>query len=359
MRSILCITRFTVIEQLRQRLIVVPLVGFVLSLIVLGTSLTLTNTSFEGHVSDAELIAWTLGMGAGVGATIYAIIIGASMIARDMSSGVMLMLAARPVGRWKIVLGRFLGAALFLTIALVLVAASYGLLTSLLARSFAPLDDSLLALLIAIPATYLGLAFGLALSVQGKATAAIGTAFALAVFSTVTGMYANEWLNEQHMRSYLTPSFKKEVPPPSPVIGTLAIGVTYAIPFPVFLIRTFNVSGEREGMGSSEDSITVMWDSDHSAPVPEASVTSLTGETTQGPSELPEAPVPDRKSAIECARYSGAGCLLNVEGAWIKPQIPQPPTIGSKLRFVFALLAIPAWLGVSILLLHRRRELTE
>ena len=103
MIAIYAIARSTFIELRRQRLMIVPLVAIALSLIGLGATLLLEGGDVNIDPEEAELAALISGVAASIGATIYAIIVGSGLIAREIVSGTMLMLAARPIGRWQII----------------------------------------------------------------------------------------------------------------------------------------------------------------------------------------------------------------------------------------------------------------
>jgi hypothetical protein len=411
MIAILAIARSTILEMRRQRLFIVPIIGVVLSLLAIAGVLLLSDDSTVLLSREAEIAAFTASVGAMFGAALYAIIIGSSLIAREISGGTMLMLAARPIGRSQIVLGRALGAAAFLLVSIIVVCLVYGLVAALLSTSIAPLDEPFRALVFGGPAILLGLAVSLAFSVQGKATAATGSAIAVCAFALFVGFYAQDWRADQHLRSYLTDDVREQTTSNDRLIGPAAWLVARAIPFTVFAvsstvalderyaetydtydradrtkpIRTDRVDGGGAlgyggyvGAAYPADPTTAV-DPTMGEPVApaasanlaEAAETAADAPTNEAPVappdpiagttrdyEPPELPDDPTREAYECAEWNNAECFLGYKNAWTKREIPPLPRFDDGASLLFAWLMIPAWIGVAILLLRRRRDLS-
>lgn len=143
------LARATISTLRRQKLFIVPIVGLVLSLLALaGTMLLSNDTSIPAR--DAEVIAWTAGAAAAFAAGVYGIIVGSSLIAREISDGTLLMVAVRPVARWQIMAGRVLGATIFIVGALLASCAVYGVVAVATAGTTAPFEEPLEAALLSI-----------------------------------------------------------------------------------------------------------------------------------------------------------------------------------------------------------------
>ncbi len=377
MTAILAIARSTFVELRRQRLMIVPLIAVALSLIGLGGTLLLSEGSVDIASNEAELIALMTGFAASVGATLYAIIVGSGLIAREIVSGTMLMLAARPIGRWQIIAGRVLGAGVSLLGVLVFVCASYSVISVLTTASLAPWDEPFVALVYGAPAVLLGLTFGVACSVQGKATAATGTAMAIALFAFGVGVYAEDWRKERYARSFLTQDVQDQIDSNDAVVGPWALASTRALPFWVFA-RAVITSIEDHEKYQYDDQYKAQLDKPIDTTTPNygymsmygpavpapATATGLPADATTGPGappatfENPKRPDNPDAAAFRCAEYGGAECFLGYRNAWrVKEYKPVRP-MDSGAGLVMAWLAIPFWLGVAMLLLHRRRDLT-
>lgn len=381
MIPILAIARATILELRRQRLMLVPIIGIVLSLLVLGAALLLSDGDLDLQVNDAELAALVSGIGAAIAGTIYAAIVGSGLIAREITAGTMLMLAARPIGRWQIIAGRVLGSSAFLLGVLLFVCTSYGLVAMLTSGSIAPFDEPFLAFTFGAPAILLGLTFGIACSVQGKATAATGTAIGILLFAWSVGMYAEEWRDEQHQRSFLTEDVRSEIDSNDAIVGPIALAIGRALPFWVYTKAAENTIEDHEryqydadyqrvleapvdttkrdgafayGMATPAASGSVA-PTDPAAPAMIDPATGLPIDMESG--ELP--PLPDKPDAraFDCAEYGGARCFLGYKDAWRVKRFEQVKPMDEGLGLLLAWLAIPFWMGIAMLLLHRRRDL--
>jgi hypothetical protein len=360
MRTITAIGQATALELSRQRLLLVPLIGFVLSMLLLIGALLVSDGGYQLSAADARIAAWTLGAAAGAGATVYATIIGASLIARELSAGTMLMLAARPISRWQVIAGRLLGAGAFVLAMLIGVLLAYGLVASLLVGAIAPLFAPLHTLVFSTPAVLLGLTLGIACSVQGRATAAIGTAVAVSLFALVVSAHATTWMKERHLRSYLVADVRDELRSNSPIVGMGSLLVARAVPFGTFLEyasmdSTIAAVVPEAGFDDRPGSIDVTdpgymmgW----FQPLP------ASGEgDPQRPSE--PAPLPEQpdERVYDCARWNGAACFFGYRGAWTRQTLPPEPTLADRSGLIVGWLAIPVWAAIAALLLWRRRDL--
>ncbi len=399
MIAILAIARATILELRRQRLMIVPIIGIVLSLLVLGAVLLLSDGDLGLQDRDAELAALVTGIGAAVAGTIYAAIVGSGLVAREITAGTMLMLAARPIGRWQIIAGRVLGTSMFLLAVLLFVCISYALVAMLTAGSTAPFDEPFLAFAYGAPAILLGLTFGIACSVQGKATAATGTAIGIMLFAWSVGIYADEWRDEQHERSFLTEEVRDKLESNDAIVGPIALGVARALPFWVFTTGASNTIDRHEryqfdeeyqrqldapvdttkpgGMGMAYAGPAPTYETgtsdppagaspeldpaageDHVAPtIDPATGLPLIG-STGGPIEAQKLPDKPGQEAFQCAEYGGASCFLGYKDAWRVKQFERVKPMDEGLGLLLAWLAIPLWMGIAMLLLHRRRDLT-
>jgi hypothetical protein len=369
MIAILAIARSTILEMRRQRLFIVPIIGVALSLLTIAAILLLNDEATDLLSREAEIAAFTASVAAMFGATLYATIIGSSLIAREISGGTMLMLAARPIGRAQIVLGRALGAAAFLLVSTVVVCLAYGVLASLLSTSIAPLYEPFRALVVGGPAILLGLAVSLAFSVQGKATAATGSAIAVCSFALFVGFYAQDWRADQHLRSYLTDDVREQTEPSGRLIGPAAWLVARAIPFTVFAVSSTTALDDRytdtyDGYEAPDRTKPIQTDRAdgvrgyiaYAVPAPAMPADMPAGAPIPTePTKLPDEPT---REAYECAEWNNAECFLGYKNAWTKREIPPLPRFDDGLSVLFAWLMIPAWIGVAILLLRRRRDLT-
>lgn len=387
MIAIYAIARSTVLELRRQRLMIVPIIGIALSLVILGAALLLSDGDLQLREQDAELAALATGIGAAIGGTIYAAIVGSSLIAREIGAGTMLMLAARPIGRWQIIAGRVLGSGCFLLGVLLFVCACYSLVAMVTSGSLAPWNEPFVAFAYGAPAMLLGLTFGIACSVQGKATAATGTAIGLVLFAWAVGMYAENWRDEQHKRSYLTEQVREEIDSNDAIVGPAAVGVARLLPFWVFT-RAAEGAIERHERYQYDESYRDQLD----APVDTTRSNGMgVGYATAGPLPAPTDPngaalpapdptlddsptidpatglvgpgeprkLPDKpdQSAFNCAEYGGAECFLGYKDAWKVASFEPVKPIHEGFGLLFAWLAIPVWMGIAMLLLHRRRDL--
>jgi hypothetical protein len=363
---VLAIARATVIELRRQRLMIVPAIGIVLSLVVLGAALILADGDLSLRDEDAELAALSAGIGAAMAGTVYAIIVGSGLIAREIVGGTMLMLAARPIGRWQIILGRVLGAGAFLLAVLLGVCLSYSLVAMVTSGSTAPFDEPFQSFGVGAPAVLLGLCFGIACSVQGKATAATGAAIAIALFAWSVGIYAQDWRDEHHERSFLTEDVRDEIDSDNPVIGRGALAVARALPFWVFTQAAITQVDDHE----SYQQLPGWEDPDR---VDTTKPSGMTGFATAvpvdpnvalpngpGPIGLEDLDLPDEptEEAFDCSEYGGADCFLGYRDAWTVKEFERAQPMDRGVGLLFAWLAIPLWIGIAMLLLHRRRDLT-
>lgn len=370
MRATLAIARSTIAELLRQRLLIVPIIGVVLSLLALGGTLLISDGPVELERAEAEVLAWTSGIAAAIGGAIYAIIVGASLIAREISSGTLLMLAVRPIPRWQIVAGRALGAAVFIVVALLGTVLVYGAVASLVTGMLAPFEEPLEGLASGLPAVLLALCVGIAFSVQARATAAIGSAVGVCAFALFLASYVSSWNDERHLRGYLRDDVRERIDPNDPLVGPVAALAVRALPFGVFASFaedhfTEEVEPEYHANIHPAGSVT-----DGSDPrtidvansvygVPASGIdpaTGLPGPGIEEPRPLPAAPP---RHAFDCAEYGGAGCFLGYTDAWKQKKVPVAPDLHEDGGFWFALLAIPFWIVVAAVLLTRRRDLTS
>ena len=401
MIAILAIARATILELRRQRLMIVPVIGIALSLVVLGAALLLSDGDLHLQESDAELAALVTGIGAAIGGTIYAAIVGSGLIAREITAGTMLMLAARPIGRWQIIAGRVLGSGVFLLGVLLFVCISYSLVSMVTSGSTAPWDEPFIAFAYGAPAMLLGLTFGIACSVQGKATAATGTAIGILLFAWAVGIYAEEWRSERHDRTFLTDEVRDEMESNDAVVGPAALLLARALPFWVFTkaaeqaverheryqydesyqreldapVDTTKANGVGYAYGMATPEIapvpgdpTVPSPTDPSTsatvgPTPDQAVAvdPATGLPIDGPDDLAQLlKRPDKpdQEAFNCSKYGGAECFLGYKEAWRVKSFERVQPIHEGLGLLLAWLAIPAWMGIAMLLLHRRRDLT-
>lgn len=355
MTPILAIARATLPELLRQRLLLVPVIGVVLTLLLLAGALVVTDGPIELERAQAEQVAWGAGIAASLGAAVYGLIIGASLIAREIADGTLLMLAARPIGRWQIVAGRVLGAAAFLTGALVATGAVYGIVAAVVSGMAAPLDEPLVAIAVTLPGVLFALCVGTAFSIQGRATAAIGSAVAVSLFALVVSSYASQWRAEQHRRAYLVEAVQSRLGDHQPVVGRAAGALTRILPFGVFAAHAqhtfFDRFDEQLPEGSGDERVDTTRRGGYGGPVP----VTPAGEP-QEPERLPD--MPDAE-AYQCAEYGGAQCFLGYRDAWTRRYIPPPPHLHERTSVALAWLALPLWLGIAMLLLWRRRDLVE
>jgi hypothetical protein len=383
MIAILAIARSTILELRRQRLMIVPIIGILLSLVVLGAALLLNDGDLQLKEQDAELAALATGLGAAVGGTIYAAIVGAGLIAREISAGTMLMLAARPISRWQIIAGRVLGSGAFLLAVLLFVCLCYSLVAVVTSGSVAPFDEPFIAFVHGAPAVLLGLTFGIACSVQGKATAATGTAIGIMLFAFFVGFYAQEWRDEQHKRSFLTEQVRDKIDSNDGIVGPAGLAVVRALPFWVFTQAAGNAIDRHERYQYSDsyerslegpidttrsDGMSLAYGvaapasaggpTDPATPAAPA-IDPVTGLETDASFpervKLPDDPGPE---AFDCAEYGGARCFLGYKNAWKVKEFDRVKPLHEGLGLLLAWLAIPAWMGIAMLLLHRRRDLT-
>ena len=366
MSAVLAIARATVLELRRQRLLIVPIIGFVLSLVVLGAALVLTDGNLDLRDDDAEVAALVTGIAACVGGTVYALIVGAGLIAREIVAGTMLMLAARPIGRWQIIAGRALGSAAFLLAVLLAVCTSYALVAALASGSTAPLDEPFVAFIYGAPAVLLGLCFGIACSIQGKATAATGTAIGLVLFAWSVGIYADDWRTERHERSFLTEEVRDRIDSNDAIVGPAATGVARALPFWVLMRAALDAVDDRERyqyggpLGRGERIYpkrqgAAIYGMTTARPVDPGAMDAPAGVAPMQPRRLPADPP---AAAFQCAEYGGASCFYGYENAWRVDSYRASRPMHEGVGLLLAWLAIPAWVGVAMLLLHRRRDLT-
>lgn len=363
MTAALAIAWTTVLEMRRQRLLLVPLIGFVISLLLLASTLLLDAGITELEPRDAEYLAWGMGTAASVAMAVYAVIVGASLIARELSAGTMLMLAARPIARWQVVLGRALGAGAFLLVALLVTCATYGPLVALLTGSTAPLEDPFLALEAGAPAVLLGLAIGLAFSVQGRATAAIGSAIGVSLFAWAVGSYVEDRAQEQHLRSYLVPELRERLEDRGRIVGPAATALVRAIPFGTLQARSEDRLDDLDpsyGPGHRADGSIDVMQGGHFATAAVAPAMPPDGADAPAgpvqPARLPSDPTPE---ALRCVEFGGASCLFGFRNAWTRTVLPPEPELDDGAGYLLALLAIPAWIGIAMLLLWRRRDLVS
>ncbi len=403
MIAILAIARATVLELRRQRLLIVPIIGVLLSLVVLGAALLLNDGDLQLKEQDAELAALATGFGAAVGGTIYAAIVGAGLIAREIGAGTMLMLAARPIGRWQIIAGRVLGSGAFLLAVLLFVSLCYSIVAMATSGSTAPFDEPFIAFAYGAPALLLGLAFGVACSIQGKATAATGTAIGIVLFAFFVGFYAESWHDERHQRSFLTDEVRGKIDNDDALVGPAALGLVRALPFWVFARAAGSALDEHEryqyddayqrsleapidttrsngmgmaygvatptyGTGTTDTNAGAGPEADPAAgeESPAPMIDPATGEVVAPAMPAPDMLDPSRvklpdepgEEAFDCAEYGGAQCFLGYKDAWRVKKFERAEPLYEGLGLLLAWLAIPAWMGIAMLLLHRRRDLT-
>jgi hypothetical protein len=358
MNAILAISGATWTELRRQRLLIVPLIAVVLSLILLGGAIIVDNSIGDLHRDNAEFAAFSAGSGAGVGAALYALIIGSSLIARELSSGTLLMLAARPVARWQIYVGRLLASGVFLLACLVVVDLIYGLVACALAGSVAPIDDGMVSMVFTVPAVVLALCVGAAFSVQARPTAAIGTAVAVCAFALFVTIYAANWQQEHHLRSYLVDDARDHLDSDSPAMGRIAVGVVRVLPFGVFAAQAIGTADHLDPSPYAQDHDKRI-DTRANGSAYFAQAASDQPPSVSGAIEPPQMHRPtlediDRGHALLCGN---AQCFYGVRGAWKQRMIPPVPELDDGSSVLFAWLTIPLWALIGIGLLARRRDL--
>lgn len=280
----------------------------------------------------------------------------------------MLMLAARPVGRWQIVLGRVLGAAAFIVATLVVTCAVYGLVASAVSGSFAPIDEPLKALWYAIPGVLLALCVGTAFSIQGRATAAIGSAVIVSAFAAGLAAYVDAWRTEGHLRSYMTDTARDTLTPNDPFVGPVSRAMVAVMPYGVLIGHAAQEGNDREydsSRGAAPPGSD--YDPDHITVGPGGSGGFATATPLPAPGETPSSDAAAfegpsaadlRRFARECAdNDGGASCWYAVRDAWKQKSFPARPKLYDGWELLLAWLAIPFWVAVSVLLLTRRRDL--
>jgi hypothetical protein len=366
------ISRATIQTLSRQKLLIVPIIGLVLSLLALGATLLLADGSVDFDDESAEAAAWAAGAGAAIASTIYGVIVGSSLIAREISDGTLLMLAVRPIARWQIMAGRVLGATLFVVGALLLSCLVYGIVAMLTAGMIAPIDEPIEAALYGIPAVLLAVAMGAAFSVQGRATAAIGSAIAVGIFATVITPYAREWSMRQELRSHLSPEVQQrydQVNDNDAIVGPAAVFVVRLLPFGVFMSHAaiqFDSSFDGESPGEP-DSIDPVTQPNYNYVMPEpAQLTDPPAAATATPAEDPAAGVslerrklpPDpTDEAFDCSSWAGPECFYGFRNAWKDRRFDAPAELHEDGGLLLAWLAIPLWVVIGAGLLMRRRDL--
>lgn len=398
MKAILAIARTTIPELARQKLLIVPIIGVVLSLLALAGTLLLTDGSLDLERAEAESVAWAAGAAAVIGATVYALLVGATLIAREIADGTLLMLAVRPIARWKIIVGRVLGATIFIVVALLAVCLVYGLVAMIVSGMRAPFEEAFEAAFLGLPAVLLAVCVGTAFSVQGKSTAAIGSAIGVSIFALFLAGYVQDWRAEEHRRSFLVESVRDKLPSNDGIVGPTASLMVRIMPFGVFgsqglesyeeeIERTYVAIEDGGAYPDEDDKIDVMDprirmylspgvsygpESDPMAAVATAPPTTGTAPgVTIPPGEaidptidpatgmpMPKLPKNPTKEAFECAEYNGTRCFFGYRGAWKQRRIDRAQELHDGRSLLFAWLAIPMWIGIATLLLTRRRDLT-
>lgn len=375
------LSRATISTLRRQKLFIVPIVGLVLSLLALaGTMLLSNDTSIPAR--DAEVIAWTAGAAAAFAAGVYGIIVGSSLIAREISDGTLLMVAVRPVARWQIMAGRVLGATIFIVGALLASCAVYGVVAVATAGTTAPFEEPLEAALLSIGGVLLAVAMGAAFSVQGRATAAIGSAIAVGIFATAITPVAQQWRDQRELRSHLTPKVREQMQSRDAIVGPVSLAIVRILPFGVFMsyaADVFDRDVDTYGALDEPREIDVMDRDGFATPVPVAGPAgppaaaidapepgpavdpaaageSATDPTTGLPisSTLPDDPTPE---AFQCAEYNGAECFYGFRNAWKERRFDRPSALHEDGGLLLAWLAIPLWVLIGAGLLMRRRDL--
>lgn len=381
MNPTIAIALATTRELRHQRLLIAPVVAFALSMCILATVLVFGGLGELTATDAASALRWTC-LAAGVGASIYAVIVGSGLIAQELAAGTMLMLAVRPISRWTITSGRILGAGSFLLVALLLVDLAYGLIASALSGSFA-VPAALGTLAITVPGVLLCLAVGSALSVQQRTSAASGTAVAVLWFALGTATWTNQVRTEDHYRSYLRPEAAARLDANAPVVGALGELVVRIVPVAVLGAHAIDVVEETEFPDAYRDRpITLYGDgsappyASYPGPAPSpapaaaatpagatsAGATSAGADASADPSIAAGAPGPGAMTipkdppdtAFDCGM---ATCLLGYEHAWRQPTMPPPPEFASTRDVAFAWLMIPTWMLLAGTLLWRRRDL--
>lgn len=357
MKQPIAIALATFLELRRQKLLLVPIIALVLSLLGLAAAVLLTLDDMESN-DWADAAFWMTGV-AMAGATLYAIIIGSTLIAREISHGTLLMLGARPIGRSAILAGRVLGATVFLTMSVVLVTITYAAAFALVSGSLEPVLEPAYAALVGAPAVLLGLVFGTACSVQGRSTAAIGTAMAISAFALAAGLFSIEWRAEQRTRSYLTDEVRELLPSNAPAVGPTASLVARILPFGALAAHGAEVGDSRnqDYPAYREKRIDTRADSRGNMYAGYAGPPPAMGQTgVPEPRKLPDDP---DDQAVACAQYGNASCFLGYDNAWKQRFIPNPDyRLGTTRDLLLAWLAIPLWALIAAGLFVRRRDLS-
>jgi hypothetical protein len=258
--------------------------------------------------------------------------------------------------------------------------------------------------------------------VQGRSTAAIGSAIGVSLFALVLSFYAQDWQEERHMRGYLVDEVHERIGDNDPIIGPGAMAVVRVIPFGVFstdamerMENSFDELDDISGVSADdphEGKIDVIsWGGPYAAgvattaPVPStgvtdpaaepgATATNPTAPTDAGaaatdpavdPAAAPTATGPDgtafdpatglpvdpntgepikqpakpTEQAYDCASYGGWSCFHGYKKAWKQRYVPEAPLLHEHGGTWYALLSIPFWILIASVLLTRRRDLAS
>ena len=174
MRNILIVARKEIQEGLRNRWVLATtllLAGLALSLTFLGSAPTGTVGVRALDVVIVSLSSLTIFL-----LPLIALLISHDAIVGEMERGTMLLLLSYPVGRWQVLLGKFLGHLAVLAFATCL---GYGLAVGALAATGSQIDaDSLLAFVamigssVLLGATFVAIGYLVSALVRDRGTAA-------------------------------------------------------------------------------------------------------------------------------------------------------------------------------------------